>query len=101
MTLRKTIARRWPWIIAILGAIFIFSSWAWAEEQEKWLTINAYRPSNVIIHCKDGTQTIFDFSADPMTVSGDCPIDESARVFFEHVFRQYKDCCPCGEGETE
>jgi len=36
-----------------------------------------------------------------MTVSGDCPVDESARVFFEHVFRQYKDCCPCGEGETE
>lgn len=51
----------------------------------KTLSILAKAPRTIRLDNGAGKQTVIDFSGDTVTYSGDLPIDESARLFFEAV----------------
>jgi biopolymer transport protein ExbD len=53
-------------------------------------------PSNIIIMNPEGKQAIIDFGGDKVTYSGDLPVDESAKIFFEYVFKKYINECKRG-----
>ena len=46
-------------------------------------------PSNLVLMC-DGREAVIDFGGDEVTYSGDLPVDEAAKIFFDAVFSNFK-----------
>lgn len=44
----------------------------------------------ITITNNDGKSATIDYSGDTVKYSGDLPIDEAAKVFFDAVFKQFK-----------
>jgi hypothetical protein len=44
--------------------------------------------TNITITHIDGRKSVVDFSGDKVTFSGDLPVDKSAEIFFECVFKK-------------
>lgn len=73
------------------------SSKSWSEHgfiatnPALFLTI---KPPTVFQLSANGRTAYIDFGGDAVKYSGDLPIDESAKVFFEAVMQQYLNCLP-------
>jgi hypothetical protein len=69
-----------------------------ADESPKY-AFTAPAASNIVIHSPDGRQAIIEFGGPAVTYAGDLPVEESARIFFEHclglvteaAYRRLKD----------
>ena len=48
-------------------------------------------PSRLVLYNEEGKVATIDFGGDEIVYSGDLPIDESARLFFDAVFGIYKE----------
>ena len=48
-------------------------------------------PSTVTLHSPDGREAVIDFGGDTVVYSGDLPVDESAKIFFDAVFPYFKE----------
>lgn len=46
-------------------------------------------PKTITIHGPDGREAVIDFSGDAIVYSGDLPVDESAKIFFDAVFSHF------------
>jgi hypothetical protein len=46
--------------------------------------------SNLTLYGPDGKEAVVDFGGDSVTYSGDLPVDEAAKIFFEAVFQNFK-----------
>ena len=83
---------------ALLIIALLFPSLALAQSELKAgqedvtslaFSVDDFRSDKIIIQGKDGREAIIDFSGDKVTYSGELPIDESAKLFFEYVFGTY------------
>ena len=45
---------------------------------------------NIHFNSSDGRQATIDFGGEAIKYSGDLPVEESAKMFFDAVFRLYK-----------
>ena len=43
-----------------------------------------------MLHSPDGREAVIDFGGDAVMYSGDLPVDESAKIFFDAVFPHFK-----------
>ena len=46
-------------------------------------------PRSIMLQSPDGRMAELDFSGDAVTFSGDLPVDDAAKIFFESVFKVY------------
>lgn len=46
-------------------------------------------PSSLILYSPDGRTATISFDGDEVTYSGDLPVDESAKIFFDAVFQHF------------
>jgi len=55
--------------------------------------------TTITLPSSDGREAIIDFGGDAVIYSGDLPIDESAKIFFEEMFGYFqpKTCRTCQE----
>ncbi|KKL72675.1 hypothetical protein LCGC14_2082530 [marine sediment metagenome] len=47
-------------------------------------------PRNITFHSPDGKQAVIDFSGDTVMYSGNMPVEDAAKIFFDCVFNKYK-----------
>jgi hypothetical protein len=47
-------------------------------------------PLNITVYGPDGREATIDFGGDAVVYSGDLPVDESAKIFFDAVFSHFK-----------
>lgn len=47
---------------------------------------------NFLLSNADGKTAVIDFSGQAVTYSGDLPVDEAAKIFFDAVMRQMRSC---------
>jgi hypothetical protein len=55
----------------------------------------------ISIYAPSGKHFNIDFSGDKVTYSGDLPVDEGAKIFFDAVFKIYSEHCKCPKCGTK
>lgn len=62
-------------------------------KRNKAISISQLEPMAVLSFNKGDKEAAIDFDGDEVTYSGDLPVDESAKLFFEAVFQRLKPRC--------
>ena len=86
------------WIISI--SLLAGYSWGGTMDKENWFvntdenfSIGNIQPSTtILLVSSSGKQSKIDFGGDRVEYSGDLPVSEAAKIFFEAVFHE-KSCC--------
>jgi len=64
----------------------------WFVDSSKSLTFKIAPMVRIMLTSPSGKQAIIDFGGDKIEYSGDLPVSEAAKIFFEAVFHE-KSCC--------
>lgn len=49
-------------------------------------------PTSLVFMSPEGLKVVFDFSGETLSYSGNLPVAESARIFFDAMFKPYLAC---------
>ena len=91
--------------LAIVIIVLMLSAPMWAEEgiltfetdNSSMAILTIAPPTSITFHLKDGKEAMIDFSGDSLRFEGN--VDESARLFFNHLFQQY--VLPCRKDDQK
>ena len=55
------------------------------------MVFRIHQSKNITLYSPDGREATIDFGGDAVVYSGDLPVDESAKIFFDAVFAHFKE----------